>query len=378
VRKQAEATNGKFSIELNLAELEIRADQVLGVVVEAPGYEISISEPSIVQEGDRHFEIKLTRGGNIQGIVQTPSGEVAGGASVAIAQSDWGAVFNERLGSFTGREKTIADTQGHFDVKKPVLATYCAISHDSGWALEKIPADGNLAVVKLQPWASVEIHFDRSAPRGSGSAISLSSFNRTSENPLDVSLSLPADSEQFEFPRVPAGNFVAALVPMTRWAMTYFYALQTNFTLAAGERRVIELKSEGAQVSAKVKLPNASISKDDMIAILTRDIPIARQRGAEYFATSESLNSGTRQFWTDPAAIAARSQERSYFAGVDENGRVTFPGVPAGRYVFECKQLEPAQQNSDHEPKIIAAARATVEIGASHAQDLGCFELEAK
>jgi hypothetical protein len=378
LRARAEGRKGEFSVELNLAELEIRSDVALGVVIDAEGYETALSERSFVQEGDRHFEIKMHRGGMIRGDVRSADGQMAPGATVVLALVDSGAGLNQESGSFNGNFKTQADTQGHFEIQKQVTATYCAVSHDSGWALQKIP-DGNETMnVTLQPWASVHIRFDRSTPHGLGSRVHLWSFDRSADNPLGIVLSAPADSEEFEFPHLPAGNFVASLVPMTRSGMTYFYTLQTNFSLVAGERRVIELESEGTQVTAKLKLASGSIPKDDKVATLTRDVAIPKQRGAEYFATSESSRIGSKRFWNDPTIIAARGQERSYFGKVDESGRVTFGAVPAGRYIFECKQLADGDENARQEPKVIAGTRATIEIAATDAQDIGCFELEEK
>ncbi|HEY6228336.1 MAG TPA: sigma-70 family RNA polymerase sigma factor, partial [Verrucomicrobiae bacterium] len=173
LRARAEGRKGEFSVELNLAELEIRSDVALGVVIDAEGYETALSERSFVQEGDRHFEIKMHRGGMIRGDVRSADGQMAPGATVVLTLVDSGAGLNQESGSFNGNFKTQADTQGHFEIQKQVTATYCAVSHDSGWALQKIP-DGNETMnVTLQPWASVHIRFDRSTPRGVGSRVHL-------------------------------------------------------------------------------------------------------------------------------------------------------------------------------------------------------------
>lgn len=370
--------DGKFSMTLDIAERGIQTHNMLGIFVEAAGYEMNDSVKTYVMEGDRDFNIRMRPGGMITGSVLTPAGVAAASATVVISQiSEKAWLYRTNM---HGKVMTQSDSDGLFKIQKPIYPTACVFAHDSGWAVESVPQNGEAVTVRLKPWASAEITLDPTVPRGPTSYITLHSFDGQHDFPLHLMISEFAGNS-LALQKLPAGEFTASFVPMNRSGVAYFHTLQTNFTLAAGGHRKVTLKSEGVHVTAKLKFPDgAQPPPNDVITILTRDVPGAAKRGLEFYATYASQHEGHRQQLRDPALLAAERRQRSYFGSLASDGTVTFPPIPPGRYTFESKQMADDKTDSNREPVVVLQARATVIVSemAEHSQDLGVFQLEPK
>jgi hypothetical protein len=291
--------------------------------IEADGYQPAISRDIKVEEKTASVNFELIAGQNLEGVVLTPAGLPAAGATIALATGP--TLFAIVNGDLMVRENywvemRQTDASGHFHFPPPDRHYYLAIVHPSGYAwFEPIPRS-NRRRITLDPWSRIEGTYRVGGKAAAGVPMSLTS---QVPPPLgDAGLRIVVRSQTttgrdggYDFDRVPACS--GEVGRLLRWAPRLGHPepesacmATSNFPLGKAVR--IEFGQNGRAVIGRLRPPRGF------------DKPLPWQ-----FATVTIF----------PRSENAVADRRWYQASIDSAGRFRFDDLPPGQYTIQCQSV---------------------------------------
>jgi hypothetical protein len=127
------------------------------VRVEAEGYRPLVSREIMPNEGEIDIDFQLEKGSSPAGVVLTPEGQPARGASVAVGGERMPLMVNNgQAQQFSADALTTTDGEGRFELPVPDANHTIVVLHESGWAELNSPNDQAVASITLVPWSQVE------------------------------------------------------------------------------------------------------------------------------------------------------------------------------------------------------------------------------
>ncbi len=376
LKETVEGRLGAFDLEMNLAEKKLGPEDSLMLVVEAPDFEVLTTRAIPIAEGDQAFELRMHKGGMIEGRVLTPGGDPAVRCQFAFAQADT-PVFTSQDGYLPRKTQETTDREGAFHLKAPVNPVALVVFHESGWAIAGLASATARLDVQLKPWAQVEIKPSEDLARQPENRYALDSLSVDPPNAIQIAYDTQT-ARAPAFRRVPAGEYTVSVAPAQTWIMgqPVLHAFQTNIILAPGELRTVDLGNGGQTVHAQLNLPKDVKQPESFTATLFRDAP-APPEGLEFFATLQSLRESRSRGAADPAILEAKRQQRNFVGNISPDGVVTFAGVQPGRYtlIFKKFDFDNPRAKTSAGPALVAQASFDVEVTPETA-DLGGFTLE--
>lgn len=183
--------------------------------VEAIGYATQLA-PIDVKDGSHTFNIELSPGKSLHGVVKHPDGTPVPGARVFVATSSESVRLDRS--SFFGRadDSTLTAADGRFEMSLPLEPYIVGAIHTFGGAEITAEELDSRSEIVLQPWARVEgtVHLPKDLPENSQTTVSLTMKYAKEENNeqdkrphIDWSCSADLDrSGRFAFDRVLPGK----------------------------------------------------------------------------------------------------------------------------------------------------------------------------
>jgi hypothetical protein len=297
-----------------------RGDFAHMVRVEADGYHGAVSRDIKSDEGRVSIDFALKRGTNVVAKIVTPRNRPAAGARIALGVG--GSQINIKNGEIEDHStycaRETADDAGRFHFPAQDTEFQLVITHPSGFAHIKSPADWDLArIIRLEPWARVEGTF-RVGKRAVGNVpISLNVFS----GPHSYGPGVPSIFTQhqatsgsdgrFMFERVipgrgRIGRGITLLVNDGATEVTSSCEIVADFP--AGKLVQIDLGGSGRPVVGRLRPPKDFAGK-------------VRWNFALVNAGSENLD--------------ARATSPHLTATVDRDGKFRIDDVPSGRYSLD-------------------------------------------
>jgi RNA polymerase sigma factor (sigma-70 family) len=379
--------NGEIDIQLLHKDFPVGMQEAWIMTLEANGYDTAISRAYELAEGDQQLEIKLERGGTVEGVVRVPAGGTAAGAHLAFPTS--GPILSSTPGQLQFLDSsTHADADGRFKLKKPALASNLVVFADAGWAVVPVTAWPQKSDITLSSWARIEGTVTIGHQPAANRQIEVEDLKQDFFDPLTVFYRTTTDAEgRFSFDKMPAGNF-RITCREGRWDVG---TMQTCVSLAAGETKTVELVAEGRTVTTQLQAPSGfgAVNWAHASATLEADVPVPPEPVQNDFVSYEAMAAAQYRYDRDPSVLAALARRRTFAGSIDSDGLALFQQVPPGNYLLEVKLYDPARRpplpNLDNEPNVVLArVHASVTVPDTNAASdndtpagLGNFALEA-
>jgi uncharacterized GH25 family protein len=231
------------------------------VRVEADGYRPLVSREILPDEGEIEIAFELEEGQGPQGVVLTPDGATAEGATVVLGSGEQAAqVRNGALEDFSVTKMTTG-VDGKYGLPIVEGEFVLLALHESGWAELKNPDGKDAAEVKLEPWSTVKgtvWQGDQTVSREQ--VVIYFELSQDNSRPLQFwSYNTVTDDEgNFEFKRVRSGE--AKLFRQVRYASTSNSSMSAlthgqQIRLHPGEIAEVKLGGEGRRVRGKLITP---------------------------------------------------------------------------------------------------------------------------
>ena len=229
--------------------------------VEAEGYRPLVSREIFPDEGEISLDFELVAGSGPKGVVATPDGAPAEGATVVLGSEEQAAqIWNGTLQDFSVT-KMMTGVDGRYSL--PIVnGDYMLVAlHESGWAALKNPDGKDAAEVMLEPWSTVKgTVWQGDKPVSQEQVITYFDLSPGNPRPLQMwnYATVTDDKGNFEFKHVRSGE--ANLYRRFRFASTgdgWMTALshKQRIQLLPGEIAEVKLGGEGRRVRGKLTVP---------------------------------------------------------------------------------------------------------------------------
>jgi uncharacterized GH25 family protein len=302
------ADDGRFQVRLN-------AQPYSKVIrIEADGFSPVVSRDITAGEKAASLRFELTAEQNIEGVVFTPTGQPAGGATMAVAVGE--SSFHVTNGEILGRSSVVdarqTDASGHFSFPPQDPGYYMVIIHSSGYAWFHPVPKSNRRKVYLDPWTRVEGTYHLGGRPLAGVPMSVDVQQRPlgDDGPeiLFQSQTTTGPDGGFVFPRVLPGP--GRIQRVLNWALKYGHTeresaciLESKFP--PGKVTRLEFGQNGRSVFGKLK-PPPGFDRPVIWNFLTLGVGPESENGA--------------------------AEHPTYQATVDCDGRFRVDDLPPGHY----------------------------------------------
>jgi Carboxypeptidase regulatory-like domain len=256
-----EGHNGQFDWELSQS-------QILGAFqAEAKGY-----LPAVLAM-DTPLEFKLHSSRIVEGLVRTPEGATADGASVSLSGMGFGCTMQKEGQLLSPNRqfestRTKSDRDGRFTVQSMTGAEGLVAVHRSGYAYLPMPLASNVVLI-LEHWGAIEGVLyvgGRPAPREFVWVDGVQELPVKSRFALSFSYRTQTDQDgHFRFDCVPAGDHLVSRMVNYMEDKTCS-PMDSHTTLAAvrpSQTATVELWGQGRMVVGRIALadPGAEVSR---------------------------------------------------------------------------------------------------------------------
>ncbi len=337
------ATDGTYTIQRGN---DIDAHMVR---IEADGYKVAVSRDIESNEGNVELNFELIRAADIVITFQTPDGQPAADAEIALGiRDDQIHIRNGQFTRSTYAARLKADGSGvlRMPFRDPPFEVY--VLHPSGYAQILTQNNAIPERVTLNAWASVEGVLHSGNKSAEGAYIQFySSGNLTSElcNVSCHSKSQVNASGAFTIPCVfpGTGRIGREISYMVRDGATEVTSSQqVTATYIAGETTTIEIGRGGRPVTGKLVLPEdynqAIVWRQLRLSVepdISQPIPIGLDQNDPNAAEKWMHTKEARDFEVAVHAYQARMDALPVFsASVDRDGTFRIDNVPSGKFVL--------------------------------------------
>lgn len=363
---------GRFETEVRAADSQVGSWPGYVVIVTAENWEPYVTRRYSLDEGHQELMIRLRRGGELTGLVRTPLGEPARGASVAMTQPGR-PLFIRQPGTLSASDGT-SDSNGEFRLMKRPGARGLVVFHDSGYYVAPLKSDASRWEIILIPWATLTGFLGPAGGPRAGESIRVEPLASWSDLGIYWGVNAVTDADgAFEFRRLPEGEFEVAHMPRMgmRVGRSVVLQLQKTVTLRPGRTEEVTLGGQGRAVSAILRPgPGAPGALTNVLVVLRKGAASA-DFDPWKFNTRASQETARRVH--SLRAMEARRSCRSYLARPDSTGLVWFTGVEPGRYRLEAIVDGPDQATRMSEETVLVSDGveiADASVGPSEAASL--------
>jgi len=330
--------------------------------IEADGYAPVASEP-LFTEGDTPitFDAKLTKATGIAGVVRTPDGKPAQGATVLLA-TPGSQVMTENgrksdSQNFSPETRTADD--GRFALPPQGEPYVLVVLHDGGCAEVPRAAFEKSPEITLQPWGRLEGTVRIGSGVGAGESIMITvpdDFDGGADR-VRIFRQFRGKTDgngRFVFDRVRPGAIqVGRQIALTE--MSYTATDPRNVTIEAGKTTTVELGGTGRPVVGRVAIP--ADAPEGLVLGGGRAMTKTPQVAPPFPADWKDMTGDARKKWyadwsasdAGKAFVAAREREsngrRSVAFAVQKDGTFRIDDVPAGLYELTADAHMPAAGN---------------------------------
>lgn len=371
-----EGRDGKYEIEFT----EPRAGH--HVRIEAPGYRPGVSRLLKNDEGEVRVNFSLEEGKGPSGIVKTPAGQPAEGATLHIAIGGEGLYFHDGLRE-SNRQTPNANTAADGTFALPFLDDRFELVclHESGWAQLDQSQLVDEVEIQLQPFSIVEGKVvEGSTPLANENVVL--HFNDPYERDAPrVYWSYSAITDgagKFRFERVVRSDATVArtisFADYGNGGSMSTYSHSENVKLQPGKVTHVQLGGSGRTVFGQLKTPEhykqPVLWRMGCVQLWTNN---QRTSGGFFHELGRLLAGGGAQP-TQPQAT-----RRSYGATIDEEGHFRVADVEPGNYTMHV-QLHEVPLGGNPSWNDIGTLHTTITVPAATAEeneaiDLGEFTL---
>ncbi len=337
------ATDGTYTIQ--------RANDIDAhmVRIEADGYKVAVSRDIESNEGNVELNFELVRAADIVITLQTPDGQPAADAEIALGLRDEQIMI--RNGQFTSqtyaaRLKTDKSGVLRMPFRDPPFEVY--VLHPSGYAQISSQDNAIPELVALNAWASVEGVLHSGNKSAEDAYVQFSSSGSLTSELCHVSCysrSAVDANGAFTIPCVfpGTGRIGREISYMVRDGATEVTSSQQiTATYVAGETTTIEIGRGGRPVTGKLVLPEdykqAIVWRQLQLSFepdIPEPIPVGLDQNDPNAAAKWMHTKEAREFEVAVHAYQARMDALPVFnASVDRDGTFRIDNVPSGKFVL--------------------------------------------
>ena len=378
--------------------------------VQADGYWPERLTNQVTSEPEVDLHVGLVRAPLAAGIVLTPSGEAAAGATLVVCGHRESAQMNHAGKLVTGSRgsgaaSTVSDAQGRFRLPNQHEPEAVVIGHAQGFGEVPFSEVTSNTVITLQPWGRIEGSVVAGAKPLARETIRLSVMPWRMNRSPRVSPYLEATSDA-------EGRFVFATVPPGEWKVqrelnklpegkvrirVSAYSHGVPVTLRAGETATVTIGGSGRAVIGRAVAPEslgADVWTENSVALILKvptsgapqapnldDFPTTQ----EFQAANEEYSRASLAYWNSEDGLSQQRLQREYRAMFGPDGTFRIDDVPPGEYTVKVDLVRPPKLSEGNPLKFtrIAALETDVTIpDASGPSDdtpvsLGLIELSS-
>ena len=344
-RKDWSGAERGHSIKGNQGRLDFKVDHfdyARRLRIEAPGYRSQVGpEFRAGDESSRTQDFRLEPSLPMTGLVVDANGNPVDHATVCIATPTEIIELDSDLQNRT----VTTDAAGRFSFSDPGEQVTLIAEAKAGFAMADFSAgQHDLGTLRLRPWATIEGQFKEDGKAVTGATV-LVDFIRihSLERPKiqTSTLQTTTDAEgRFRFPRVPPIP-VAVRVYLGPWQDEGFRSgPHVPLDLSSGQAANLQLGSDGAAVSGKVKLTGKIPAGLDCAFSL--NYLVRKGHGVKLPEELAKLGFDASKGWSDACAQSPEGQAffsslPNWFVKLAPDGAFRISGVPAGDYSFSIK-----------------------------------------
>lgn len=362
---------------------------------EAEGYRPLVSRLFKSDEGEVVYEARMVPGSGPRGIVRTPDGRPAVGASIIAALKGTQVMLeNDRFTSQTSVPIVVSDAQGGYQLAaQPEDDFFIIATHESGYlnaTFKEISAAGG-DDLKLLAWATVQGVVKIGDKPAAGARVGgyvVDPFEQSAGPRMQITLSAIADEQgRFQL-RAPPGRDVSIgrYIQVGDPSSTHTHSVR--LTTKPGETVTIAIGGTGRPVVGKIQISKEMEEtgwSSSLSSLRSQSDPTALPG----FAKSQAMTPAQRQEWLkteEGIAYLAASRKfeasRKYYpVDVKRDGSFRIEDVEAGTYDLQIRiaASPPGQLYAPNGPQRTARLKVIVppmDTGRSdEAMDIGVVGL---
>jgi RNA polymerase sigma factor (sigma-70 family) len=380
---------------------------VLGVT--ADGYWPQSFTNEIRGEREARFAVELRRAPIAAGVVLTPSGEPAAGATLVVC-TRYEAARMMRPGqlvtddSGNGLVSTHADGAGRFRLPVGSAPEAVAIAHATGFLDMPFAAVSSNAIVTLQPWARLEGTVTAGGVALAGETVRVAALTwRMNQSPhVSVYVEATTDAQgHFEFLQLPPGEWkvqreINHAPPGWTGVRIPAFSHGVCVLTRAGESVKVTLGGAGRSIVGRLTAP-VPVGPDvwtENFVLLRLKLPAELTVQPKLEAGLGNLGAEARRvatmeaslaYWNSEAGRARQRDERQYGALLSPEGTFRVEDVPPGQYTLSVSLNKLPKLAEGNPPPFVPIAVLETEVTVAESDagsgagpvDLGTLTLVA-
>lgn len=357
--------------------------ETLSYVLEgqADGYWPERVTNQVTGAGEIQINLELRKAPLSAGIVLTPSGDPAGGATLAICgQSEWAAMTEPgklQIGAHSSMPGVSADSAGRFQLPARNAPELVVIAHPAGFLEVPFVDVGSNTVLRLKPWGRIEGVANLGSKPLVDEMIVINRLSAYLGPRVALHFRVRTDSEgRFAFETVPPGEWIVAreindtpLAPGALRIAAYSHAIP--LAVEPGNVTRITVGGGGRPVTGRALPPEAiqSIPWIENSAELVLKVPAPEaperplrekfQSDGEFTAALKVFYTQSETYWGSDRGLAIRRLQREYRAMFAPDGTFRIEDVPPGDYTLKIALAEPPRRSSS---KVTELARLEMDV----------------
>jgi hypothetical protein len=342
--------DGKFRLKTSSGTISYMLE------AQANGYWPERLTNQVTSAEEIHLTVELKKAPLFGGVVLTPSGEPAAGATVAVCGVQEWAQMNQpgklQTGAHSSVAGTVSDAEGHFQLPPKYAAQSVVVAHTQGFAeLPFAQMDSN-TVIALQPWGRLEGKLILGGRPRAKETISLGSGSFRYANSTRLSLFMSAKTDEqgrFVFETVPPGERKVDWRPGFRDGKVGMVPLSHGVfaVIEPGATAQVTLGGTGRPVTGKVVVTGRDKPIDwaQDVQLFSLKLPAPRdpvfpkpgnfESEGEYKAAVQQIAEQNKPFWISDEGKALQRAQRTYVPLFSEDGSFRIEDVPVGNLYLE-------------------------------------------
>ncbi len=327
---------GRFEIDFSPYESTGTFTRYLRI--EAEGYARAISQAYHADDGNKTWDVRLTAGPGVTGVVRLPDGAPAAGAEVIlVTRSDDAKLRNGRLDlSRSHADRRHTDPNGRFWFARPDEPFLVAVLSDQGIAIRTADEIAASPDVSLQPWGRIEGTLLVGPRPSAGEVVAASStYARAGGARLTFRYEAQTDDQgRFVLDRVLPGGLTLRHNLGFHQGMPITDTHLTHVQVEAGRVLAVAVGATGRPVVGRLVLPPDSgplVRLASGWCYLIRDLPPPYPEEYRGWDGARKMD-WWAEFHQTEAGRAYSRQSRTYAVVVGEDGSFRIENVDPGSY----------------------------------------------
>jgi RNA polymerase sigma factor (sigma-70 family) len=361
-RPEDVASDGRFRLKTSSG--------AIGYVLEAQadGYWPERLTNQVTGAAEVRLNIELKQAPLHGGVVFTPAGDSAGGATIVVCGPREWAQMNQpgklHNGAHAVTAGTVSDAEGRFRLPQKYAPEFVVVAHAQGFTELPFSQFSSNTTVTLQPWGRIEGTFILAGQPRANETIALGGASwRFSADSSRLSLFLNTKTDangRFVFETVPPGERRLDWRPGFRDGKVGMVPLSHGVPVAVkpGETAQVTLGGTGRPVVGKIVVAGRDKPVDwthDVQSLALKHAtppepvlpkPFDFPSYEEYTAAVERIGVQNKPFWTSEEGRALQRAQRTYVLLFDKDGSFRIDDVPPGTYSLRITLTEPTKTYS--------------------------------